>query len=735
MKTIITTIVLVFILISIGVAQVIRVPADMGVIQDALNACLPGDTVIVSPGTYYENLIWPNTQSICLISEMGPASTIIDGGSISSVVTIDTGVDTSTNIKGFTIRNGSNSDGGGIYCNYSSPSLENLIVSENTAVNGGGILFNAYSYPILRNSTISNNIATTGGGGICCWESGPRLETVTIDGNTSEYGGGIHCYSSSITLINVTDSGNTANFVSGILCQNYSNLTVLNSRVIHNTSTGQVGGICCYANTSLYLNNVTIGWNTTSSGGGGGIEIFGESIANIINCTIIENTAEYRGGGLNAFNSNLQIEASSFINNEALNGDGGGISAGNCNLQIDDCSFTENEAPNGGGGAISYVADTSSSSLPYQVELTNNQLLDNIATNRSGGVMIELFDADPSQLNVVVDNCEFVNNDADNYSGLSIRNCFFTVSNSVFTGNTAVSYAAGGGFSRGSIGTVSNCLFASNIANTGGGGWNSGGVGVWSGANVDFMNCTFGDNSAFCGAGLTVGGGGTATTTNCIFWGNSTDQIALDTYNNLGGTITVNYCDIQGGENFINIVDPSLSILNWGDENIDADPFFVDPGNGEYDLQNASPCIGAAIDSMMINGMMCYCPPTDIEGIDRPFPEGSMPDIGAYESLLANPVSVEENEMIIPTEYALYQNYPNPFNPSTTISYSVAELNFVTLKVYDVLGSEITTLINEEKPAGSYDVEFNASQYPSGIYFYRLQAGSFVETKKMVLMK
>ncbi len=85
--------------------------------------------------------------------------------------------------------------------------------------------------------------------------------------------------------------------------------------------------------------------------------------------------------------------------------------------------------------------------------------------------------------------------------------------------------------------------------------------------------------------------------------------------------------------------------------------------------------------------------------------------------------------------YSLSNNYPNPFNPSTIISYSVPEIEFVTLKVYDVLGSEVATLVNEEKSVGSYEVEFYGTEIVSGIYFYKLQAGSFVETKKMVLMK
>jgi len=96
---------------------------------------------------------------------------------------------------------------------------------------------------------------------------------------------------------------------------------------------------------------------------------------------------------------------------------------------------------------------------------------------------------------------------------------------------------------------------------------------------------------------------------------------------------------------------------------------------------------------------------------------------------------VVEVDVNVPDVFALEQNYPNPFNPSTTISYSVPEIEFVTLKVYDVLGSEVATLINEEKELGSYEVEFNASDLTSGIYFYRLQAGSFVETKKMILFK
>jgi ligand-binding sensor domain-containing protein len=86
-------------------------------------------------------------------------------------------------------------------------------------------------------------------------------------------------------------------------------------------------------------------------------------------------------------------------------------------------------------------------------------------------------------------------------------------------------------------------------------------------------------------------------------------------------------------------------------------------------------------------------------------------------------------------DFSLSQNYPNPFNPSTVISYQLPVIGFVTLKVYDILGREVATLVNEEKPAGEYEVEFDGSNLTCGIYFYQLKAGEFAETKKMILLK
>lgn len=96
-------------------------------------------------------------------------------------------------------------------------------------------------------------------------------------------------------------------------------------------------------------------------------------------------------------------------------------------------------------------------------------------------------------------------------------------------------------------------------------------------------------------------------------------------------------------------------------------------------------------------------------------------------SSVGNPIIIEE--------FSLSQNYPNPYNPNTKIKYSIPQQSFVTLKVYDLLGREIATLVNEEKPAGIYETEFNGSNLTSGVYFYQLKAGGFVETKKMILLR
>ncbi|MCK9424822.1 MAG: T9SS type A sorting domain-containing protein [Ignavibacteriaceae bacterium] len=97
--------------------------------------------------------------------------------------------------------------------------------------------------------------------------------------------------------------------------------------------------------------------------------------------------------------------------------------------------------------------------------------------------------------------------------------------------------------------------------------------------------------------------------------------------------------------------------------------------------------------------------------------------------------SINSDEKFSPNLFTLYQNYPNPFNPNTTINYQIPTTCFVSLKVYDVLGNEVAVLVNEEKQAGNYNIDFNGSNLASGIYYYTLRADNFVQNRKMILLK
>ncbi|MBK7227344.1 MAG: T9SS type A sorting domain-containing protein [Ignavibacteriales bacterium] len=154
-----------------------------------------------------------------------------------------------------------------------------------------------------------------------------------------------------------------------------------------------------------------------------------------------------------------------------------------------------------------------------------------------------------------------------------------------------------------------------------------------------------------------------------------------------------------------------------------ASTYFVNPSGaaGNYHSIVTSPAIDA--------GSSVDAPNIDKDGITRPHGNGF--DIGCYEYVSST--SIEDENIV--NNFKLYQNYPNPFNPSTIISWRIPVSNHQTLKIYNMLGQEVATLVNEVKSAGGYEVEFDASLLPSGIYFYQLRAGEFIQSKKMSFIK
>ena len=117
------------------------------------------------------------------------------------------------------------------------------------------------------------------------------------------------------------------------------------------------------------------------------------------------------------------------------------------------------------------------------------------------------------------------------------------------------------------------------------------------------------------------------------------------------------------------------------------------------------------------------------------YPKTTIPGVDFYTFTPSSTSKAKDDGNNKPNLYQLSQNFPNPFNPNATIRYSVPKSGNVLLQVYDALGREIMTLVNEAKTAGNYEISFKAGNLPSGVYFYRMKSGSFVDTKKMLLLK
>ncbi|MCX6279855.1 MAG: T9SS type A sorting domain-containing protein [Bacteroidetes bacterium] len=256
-------------------AQIIHVPADFPTIQQAIDTANAGDTVLVSPGTYVENIDFKgnflNFKNITVASLFLTtldtsyiSATIIDGNQSGSVITLGGFVDSSMVISGFTITNGNSSKGGGICIGKptivglmaGAPSLQNLKIINNSAGSGGGVYVFGSGRPSFYNVTVSGNTAETGGG-LCCdsdnhaggYSSAFKLMNVTITDNVaSQQGGGIHLFSLS-TWIN----------------------ELQNVQIINNTGANG-GGIYLYSGTSV-LTNVTISDNS-----GSGIQMWGSEV-------------------------------------------------------------------------------------------------------------------------------------------------------------------------------------------------------------------------------------------------------------------------------------------------------------------------------------------------------------------------------------------------------------------------------------------------------------------------
>ncbi|MCL4280087.1 MAG: right-handed parallel beta-helix repeat-containing protein, partial [Ignavibacteriaceae bacterium] len=222
--------------------------------------------------------------------------------------------------------------------------------------------------------------------------------------------------------------------------------------------------------------------------------------------------------------------------------------------------------------------------------------------------------------------------------------------------------------------------------------------------------------------------------------GNTLYNNILINHHSFRGSISIDAASVTGFVSDYNILvnrlsdddgNSNMTLSQWQTMGYDthsmiADPenqIFVDYSNANYHLLQNSQAVDAGTNLVL---------PTVFEDLDNVSrPQGSGFDIGSYEYTSTTEVANEN----IPNEFQLFQNFPNPFNPSTTIKFQLENSGFVSLTVYNVLGNEVATIINEFKSSGKYEVRFDASELSSGIYFVRLQQDSFIQTIKMTLLK
>jgi parallel beta-helix repeat protein len=593
---------------------------------------------------------------------------------------------------------GEESKGGAVYCSNTNMTFShsrfylNDVDDDNPYYPsmGGGIYF-TYSDAIISDCRIDYNKAKKGGG-VYCHYSNPTIENCIIlgndaNGNSSAYiGGGIYCDNSDPLIINnIIEYNEASREGSGISCFS-SNPTVENNEIRLNYSDmGYGGAIYCSNSDPIILNNI-IAENDDM-----GIQC-DDSHPMISENTIENNTNK---GIYCSFGSNPEIDGNSIIGNvggiscvssspNILNNyihqnyrlaftSGGGIKLSGSTSLIENNIITENQGSEDGGG----ISCQNSNPLINNNIITGNTSVGGLFVPKGAGINCESCSCVVISNNVISEN-ELTGNGTNSYgAGICISSyqslCSVYLNSNLIVNNVAVSFGV--------------------YEPVGIGG------GIMCGANTELyiQNNTISGNQADRGGGIYINGS-TISLLNCIVWGNSPSDVTPEYYLHLEAT----YCDI-GGE--------------WpGIGNIDADPMFVNPDSGDYNLQWGSPCIDAGDPNSPLD------------------PDSTRADMGAlyYNQ---NPSFIADEEHGQPLDFNLQSPYPNPFNSQTTISYSLPKYSYVELSIFNLAGRQVTKIADGWRDAGVHEVTFDGSYLSSGVYIFKLKAGDFEASGKMVLLK
>jgi hypothetical protein len=681
-------------------------------IQTAIDSSSDGDVVSVAAGTYVENIDY-NGKNISVIGE-DRETTIIDGNQAGSVVTFENDEDSTSVLSSFTITNGSGYSGGGIFCANSSPTLLNLTISGNTSNStGGGIVFTSSSSSLV-NVAITGNTGNVGGGIHFNSASSPSLENVMISGNTaSQDGGGISLFAASPSFTNVTITGNTTTGNGGGIFCGYTTISLVNCILWENfpqeiyTNSGTV---------NVIYSNIQGGW--TGTGNIDSDPLFCNADSG--DYTLMANSPCV-GTGENGANMGA-FGVGCWINNapEAFT-----LSMPSVNTEVQN---------------LSPVFSWHPAHDPDPIDTVYYKLM--LDTPEPGVVVYEVgTDTSFQVTNALMDNTEyFWQVMAEDVIGFQTINeggyqTFYTnVSNDPPSASILVAPL------NGSIQTDLTPNF------------------YWTEAvdpdPLDHVSYTMN----WWGTGdmgiQSIDTDSNGVTPETILMDNSVWEwmvIANDMHDSQSSSDTsyfysdafpeppLNFATVAP-ENNVEGLATEVEFI-W-EETDDPDPVEEISYRVVYasDWEDSSTYVYSETieDTSMVitlgdNSQYYWL----VEAMDSDgFIVGS--NNNASNVIVVGTLAIDGD--LIPVEFALRQNYPNPFNPITTLRYDLPEQTHVNITVYDMLGRKVRTILNQQQDPGYKSIIWDATNdygkpVSAGIYLYQIQAGKYISTKKMVLLK
>ncbi|MEA3287838.1 MAG: DUF1565 domain-containing protein [Candidatus Marinimicrobia bacterium] len=721
-------------------------------VQDAIDGANHGDTILVEPSTYYENINF-NGKNVVLTSrylftedETYINNTILDGDHLGRVVTIINGESRTCQLIGFTIQNGFTPPnvggagvvyGGGIRIQYSSPSIVFCTIRHNfTSVlgSGGGISISYDSAPLLSGLSIhSNQAGNFSGGGIgIALSANPEFDAVnkcSIYNNYAGYNndisvGMIFTGSLSIPLdtftIDLPDQSSNV-WPDGLnLTMDHAYFEkVAHDLYVSSTGDNQNSGLISEDPLKTIQHALTIIESDSTIRRRIYIEegVYSPSDDQFFPLNIRSNV-DLIGAGqeltiLDGENERNLIRAW-FDNHYRIS-----------NLTIKGCA---------GNGEPRAVRISENIDAEYRnIRFTEN----NGGSILQGQVGFpEGFDPlHPLNTSVLFDSLEFIDNTCrlnTTFGGCArteIRNSIFRNTQAVYDDiwELYLNYP----FQilttfhiENPVNIVSNVEVSLNENMQ---AWGPAyGIALRvSNASVKVLNSTFADNHLpeSMGAGITLTGGAELVIANSIIHGNTPNQFWLENaYNMSQNTLVIKNCLIQGGGSGVGQVGENN--LYWLENNLDSAPWFQGGEENPYYLTANSPAIDAGTDFFVWEGdTIINLSPDDYTGL--------APDIGAYE--YHEPDAIDDASL--PLRFKLFGNFPNPFNSSTRISFSIPETGEVELIVFNMRGQRVEHQSFESLPAGVHQINWEARGLPSGLYLYQIESRKMKVTGKALLVR